>query len=196
MTFPTSPRSGILGVLDRFTGPAATTAELILQFLPSLIAAALAPTYAITQNLDWTPWQLVIAAILALDLVGGVLTNATATAKRWYHRPGQGFRQHFNFVLLHILHVAVVAWLFRGGDLLFFILVSGYLLVASVIILQCSSYLQRPIALGLYGLVLLGSIYGVTPTPGLEWFLNLFFLKILVSHLLPEEAGNTNNSLN
>ncbi|MDB9528690.1 hypothetical protein PN498_22045 [Oscillatoria sp. CS-180] len=48
--------------------------------------------------------------------------------------------------------------------------------------------LQRPIALGLYGLALIGDRYLLTPTPGLEWFLPLFFLKLLISHLLNETA--------
>ena len=188
MTIDVSPRSGLAGVLDRFTGPRATGAELVLQFLPPLIAAILAPAYAISQELDWSPWQLGLAALLALDLLGGVLTNATATAKRWYHRPGQGFAEHFSFVLVHLLHIAAVAWLFRGGDGMFFLAVSGYLILGAIAILRAPLYLQRPIALGLYGLALLGDRYLFTPTDGLEWFLGFFFLKLFVSHLVFEES--------
>lgn len=191
MTVDVSPRSGFAGVLDRFTGPGATRAELVLQFLPPLIAAILAPAYAISQELDWSPWQLGLAALLALDLLGGVLTNATATAKRWYHRPGQGFTEHFSFVLVHLLHIAAVAWLFRGGDGVFFLGVSGYLMVGAIAILRAPLYLQRPIALGLYGLVLLGDRYIFVPTEGLEWFLSFFFLKLFVSHLVFEESHPT-----
>lgn len=183
-----APRSGWKGLLDRLIGPGATPAELSLQFVPSLGAAIAAPLYASTLLIDWSLWQLGIIAILGFDLVGGVLTNATAAAKRWYHRPGQGWLQHMGFVGVHLVHVGLVALLFRGGDGLFFAGVSGYLLLAAGLILASPLYLQRPVALGLYGLALLGDLYLFVPTPGLEWFLPLFFLKLLVSHLLKETA--------
>lgn len=181
-----APRSGWLGQLDRFIGPGATPAELALQLVLSMVAAISAPLYASTLPIDWSPWQLGLIAILGFDLVGGVLTNATAAAKRWYHRPGQGWRQHMTFVTVHLLHIGLVALLFRGGDARFFVGVSGYLLLAAGLILRSPLYLQRPIALGLYNLALLGNLYLFAPTPGLEWFLPLFFLKLLISHLLNE----------
>jgi hypothetical protein len=180
------PRSGWKGQLDRFIGPGATNAEVVLQLVPSVIAAIAAPLYALHLPMQWSPWQLGLIAILGFDLVGGVLANATAAAKRWYHRPGQGWRQHMTFVGVHLVHIGVVALLFRGTDWFFFAGVSGYLLLTSGLILTSPLYLQRPIALGLYGLALLGDRYLVPPTPGLEWFLPLFFLKLLVSHLLDE----------
>ena len=180
------PREGLQGQLDRLIGPGATNAELCLQLIPAVIAAIAAPLYALTLPVQETPLQLGLIAVLAFDLVGGVLTNATAAAKRWYYRPGQGWRQHLAFVVVHILHISLVAWLFRGGDWGFLLGVSGYLLGAAMVIVRSPLYLQRPIALGLYGVALLGDRYLVVPTPGLEWFLPLFFLKLLVSHLLKE----------
>ncbi len=183
--FP-SLRHGFLGLLDRITGPEATTAELLLQFIPPLTFALAAPIYVQNLSLDWTPWQLGLISLLGFDLVGGVLTNATSSAKRWFHRPGQTWHHHLAFVSIHILHIFLVALLFRGADWGFFFIVSSYLMGASILILQTPLYLQRPVAFGLYGLSLFGNYYLFTPTLGLEWFLPLFFLKILVSHLLPE----------
>ncbi|MEM7066540.1 MAG: hypothetical protein AAF572_25655 [Cyanobacteria bacterium P01_B01_bin.77] len=181
-------RSGWQGQLDRFIGPGATPAELVLQLVPSVGAAIAMPLYASTLPIDWNPWQLGLIAILGFDLVGGVLTNATAAAKRWYHRPGQGWQQHMIFVSVHLCHIGLVAWLFRGADGFFFAAVSSYLLLASGLILASPLYLQRPVALGLFGFGLMCDRYFFAPTPGLEWFLPLFFLKILVSHLLKETA--------
>ncbi|MDJ0799648.1 MAG: hypothetical protein QNJ51_23015 [Calothrix sp. MO_167.B12] len=181
-----SPRSGMKGLLDHITGPGATPAEIMLQFLPAFGGAIAAPIYALNLAVHWTPWQLGLIALFGFDLVGGVLTNATSAAKRWYHRPGQGWQQHLGFVSIHIVHVLLVAWLFRGGDWGFFLGISSYLLGASVLILGSPLYLQRPLAMGLYGLVLLSDRYLFSPTLGLEWFLPLFFLKILVSHLVRE----------
>ncbi|MEM9246668.1 MAG: hypothetical protein AAGA67_13145, partial [Cyanobacteria bacterium P01_F01_bin.153] len=86
------------GWLEQLIGPGATSAELAVQFIPAFGAAIAAPIYASTLPIDWSPWQLGAIAILGFDIAGGVLTNATAAAKRWYHRLGQGRRQHFNFV--------------------------------------------------------------------------------------------------
>ncbi|MEO1210840.1 MAG: hypothetical protein AAFX78_14990 [Cyanobacteria bacterium J06638_20] len=183
------PRTGALGMLDRFIGPGATTAELWLQFLPAVIAAIAAPLYAFALPQDWTPLQLGLIALLGLDCIGGVLTNATTTAKRWYHRPGQGWRQHLAFVSIHVIHIGLVALLFRGGDWGFFVLVSSYLLMAAIAILRSPLYLQRPVALGLYGLALLGDRYLLSPTLGLEWFVPFLMLKLLVSHLLADGSS-------
>lgn len=174
-------------------GPGATPAEVGLQLVPSVIAAIAAPLYALTLPIQWTPWQLGLIGILGFDLVGGILTNATAAAKRWYHRPGQGWRQHMAFVCVHLFHIGLVALLFRETDWLFLAGVSGYLLLASGLILASPLYLQRPIALGLYSLALLGDRYLIAPTPGLEWFLPLFFLKLLVSHLPKETPYHPND---
>ncbi|MFZ0613588.1 MAG: hypothetical protein WAM73_15220 [Desulfobacterales bacterium] len=54
--------------------------------------------------------------MLAFDIVGGVTTNATSSAKRWYHRSGQTALNHMGFIALHLLHIFLVAWLFRKLD--------------------------------------------------------------------------------
>lgn len=181
-----APRSGWAGLIDRFIGPGATQAELRLQLLPAVMAAFAAPLYAMTVSHSWTSLQLGLMAFLGFDCVGGILTNATATAKRWYHRPEQGWRQHLAFVGMHIVQISLVALLFRESDWIFLAIVSGYLIIASIAILFSPLYLQRPIALGLYGVALLGDRYLLSPTLGLEWFLPFLMLKLLVSHLLKE----------
>ena len=149
-----APRSGFPGWLDRITGTGATTAELLIQFIPAIFAIA-APIYAQTLSIDWTYLQLGLISLLGFDLVGGVLTNATFSAKRWFHRTGQTWQHHLRFVSIHLVHIFLVALLFRASDWFFFAIASSYLnLFAS--------------------------------TVGLEWFLPLFFLKILISHLLKE----------
>ncbi|MEM9304279.1 MAG: hypothetical protein AAGE01_19360 [Pseudomonadota bacterium] len=183
-----APRSGWGGQLDRLIGPGATRSEIALQFIPPAIAAAATLIHARSLPVAWSAVQLGLLAFLAFDLVGGVITNATSAAKRWFHRPGQEWQQHLGFVGMHVVHLAVVAWLFRAGDGAFFIGTSVFLLGATALILISPLYLQRPVALGLFSLVLLGNTYLLAPTPGLEWFLPLFFLKLLVSHLLYETA--------
>lgn len=183
---PPEPRLGLAGYWDRFVGPGATRAELWLMTLPALVAAVAAPLLGRAAELNWSLWQMLLIAVLAFDLVGGVVTNATTAAKRWYHRPGQGFRDHFGFVVVHFIHPLLVGWLFLDGDWGYTAVAYGYLLLAALLILKAPLYLQRPLALLLYLSGLLLAFYLLPAPPGLEWFLPVFYLKLLVSHLLKE----------
>jgi uncharacterized membrane protein YuzA (DUF378 family) len=186
---PPKPRAGMLGTWDKFVGPGATSHEEWLQLGGGvvLMLAFGVLLYSHRAGLNWTPLQIGLVGLLAFDLIGGIITNATSTAKRWYHRTGQeGFSAHIPFVAVHGLHLFIVAALFRNTDWSFFILLYGYLLLSSVVILRSPLYLQRPVSFVLYcGAVLLG-MYVFTPTPGLEWFVPFFYLKLLVSHLVKE----------
>lgn len=118
---------------------------------------------------------------------GGVITNATNSAKRWYHREGQGFKQHFSFIAIHALQLFIVAWFFYPGFWLhFFGILYLYLLVSALVILLVPLYLQRPVAILFYGIVILINNYAMIPIEGMEWFVPVFFLKLLISHLLKE----------
>jgi hypothetical protein len=180
---PPQPRQGALGAWDKFVGPGATSSEEWLQLLGGGVLAGILGLLIYLQR-D-TPIQSLVAALLALDLTGGIITNATSAAKRWYHRAGQdGLRAHLPFVAVHGLHVLVVAAGFRGMDWGFLAGGYGYLLLATLLILATPLYLQRPMRLFCGGLLL--GMYGFTPTPGLEWFIPFFYLKLLVSHLVKE----------
>ena len=177
------PRSA----LDRFVGPGATRAELLLQFVPAALATVALIAAAIIGDWGWTPVQLMIGGLLMLDMVGGVITNATSSGKRWYHRAGQDVRQHMSFLLIHVAQPTLVALFFDPGNWMFVIGSYGYLLLGSLLILRTPLYLQRP----LVGLVLVGgfflSLY-VLPVPErFEWFLPVFYTKLFSSHLLREE---------
>ncbi len=181
------PRSGIAGAWDRFVGPGATRAELALQLVIPVVAALAALLHATRTTEHWSWLHYVVGGVLAFDIAGGVVTNATSAAKRWYHRAGQGFWQHLGFVALHLLHLLLVSWLYLGFDFAWIVIAGGYLLCASAVILSVPQYLQRPVALTAYGGALLTSLYVLAPPVGLEWFLPLFYLKLLVSHLVKEE---------
>ncbi len=194
---PPQPRQGILGAWDKFVGPGATSGEEWLQLAGGIALAGMLGIllYISRDKLNWSGLQVVVVIFLVLDLTGGIITNATSAAKRWYHRDGQdGIKAHLPFVAIHGLHLLMIAWLFRGMDWAFFAVMYGYLVVASVVIIKTPLYLQRPMSLLLFcGGCLLG-MYAFIPTIGLEWFIPFFYLKLLVSHLVkeapfsPEEA--------
>ncbi len=186
---PPAPRKGLLGAWDRFVGPGTTRAEEWLQLAGGLGLAAVLGVLLYTQRetLNWSGLQAAVVVFLAVDLIGGVITNATSAAKRWYHRAGQeGVRAHLPFIAVHGIHLLVIAALFRQMDWAFFVILYGYLLMATVAILAAPLYLQRALSLALFCGGFLLATYVFRPTPGLEWFVPFLYLKLLVSHLLKE----------
>lgn len=183
---PPTPRKGWRGRWDAFVGPGATVAEEWLQLLGAVILGILALlVFFLRFPGEPTLVQVILISLLAVDLSGGIITNATSTAKRWYHRTGQGWRQHLAFVLPHGIHLALLVGLFPGLSWSFFLFFYGYLVAATLLILRMPLYLQRPIAFTLYGAALLLNIL-FAPPAGLEWFVPFLFLKLLICHLLKE----------
>ena len=182
---PPEPRSGMKGVWDKFFGPTQTASEFLLGIIPSIIAVIALLAYAIYKDLGWSIWQLIIGAFFAFDVTGGVIFNASASAKLWYHRPGQGFKQLFIATIAHV-HPFFIAWLWLGGEWNYFFIAYGFLLLAVLIILIAPLYLRRPIAITLYLVGLIIAIYFLPQIRGLEWFLPFFYLKLLISHPLKE----------
>jgi hypothetical protein len=181
------PRPGIAGSLDKFFGPGTTRAEAWIEGVFCIAAAIAMPLYAYLNGFNWSLIQYILATLIAFDMVGGIITNATSSAKRWYHRPGQGFKEHFSFIALHVGYVFLVAWLFRSMDWTYFGVFSAGLLLAALIVLRAPLYLRRPLALGIIVIALLVNSYGFSPTIGLEWFVPFLFTKLIASHALREE---------
>ncbi len=122
-----------------------------------------------------------------MGIVGGIITNATSSPKRWYHRKGMGFKQHMSFISPHFVQLILFSWAFLDFDRLWILLTGGYMALACTVVLKTPLYLQRPIALTAYSTGLVLSLYVFDSASGLEWFLPLFYLKLLVSHILREE---------
>lgn len=184
--YPT-PRPGWSGLMDRFVGPGATKAELALQFVLPIIAAVSAVAVAALQPLNWTLLQYVVTGLMAFDLIGGIFTNATSSAKRWYHRDGQTAWNHFSFVAIHLAHLSIISWVFLDWNWAWFAATGAYLISASAVILTVPLYLRRPVSLTTFAVSLILTQYPVMSPEGVEWFLPLFYLKLLVSHLPREE---------
>lgn len=192
---PPEPRGGLGGYWDRFIGPGATLAENVLILGGGTVLALLILLYAwLHQPANgWSAGHYAILALLALDIGGGLIANATAVTRRWYQRPGQGVRQHLGFVALHFIHPLLVAWFFRAGDWLYFAVVYGWLLLATFLLLQAPAYLKSPLAYFFTGLAITISLLLFPPVAGLGWFIPFLYLKLLAGHLLPLPAPARTN---
>lgn len=178
--------AGPHGLLARTLGPGATRGELGLQFGSALAAAFALPAAAIWAEWGWSEAQLIVSALLAFDLVGGVVTNATNAGKRWHHRPGRTGWTHMRFVLIH-LHPFLVVWLFGSDEWLFATVCYAFVLAAAGVILITPLHLRRPVAMLAFLLALLLAIYGPGAPENTEWFFPIFAMKLLVAYAVREE---------
>ncbi|PXF48968.1 hypothetical protein BWQ96_01310 [Gracilariopsis chorda] len=182
------PRPGPLGVLDSFIGPDATAAELFVQFVPTVCFALVLSYRAFQASFLHSGLRAVVFVLLAIDLPGGVLTNSTRASKRWYHRQGRSAAHHLLFVLPHTLHILAVALLFRAYDWTFFATASLSLLFGAALVLSVPLYLKNVVGMLVVLVAVFEDLYVWKPTPFLEWFVPLLFLKICVAHLVPEQT--------
>lgn len=190
-----TPRNGLIGLWDRLIGPGATPAENTLIIISSIIGTLAAALRL--WLLGFNSLHLAVGAVLGFDIIGGVVCNATDTTKRWYHRSEATWIQHITFVSLHLIHVALVSWLFRDPtsfDWNYFGSISSCLLFSAAIVLATPNYLKRPIAAGLYLVAIAIGLYRVGSTPGVEWFVPALFLKLLIGHLVPEQLHSRSSS--
>ncbi|MFQ6091172.1 MAG: hypothetical protein ACE5OR_00565 [bacterium] len=182
------PRTGFTGFIDRLVGPGATKAELIIQFSFALCAGLAMLTYALIAKLPWTGWQIAVASYLAFDICGGIATNATSSAKRWWHREEpRHLKNHAIFITAHFYMPLLITLAFFPRDWTFFVVTYGYLLIAAAIIVTSPLYLRRPVAFILYTGAIIMNGFFIEPVHGLEWFIPFFYLKLLMSHLVREE---------
>ncbi|NOI22884.1 hypothetical protein [Vibrio mediterranei] len=186
-------RSGFMGKIDRLIGPGATVAEKRLQLYIPFLAGFAVVFYSVLVPLNWSWEQMLVAGLLTIDIVGGIITNATSSAKRWFHREGEGFKQHMTFIAIHFVQLTLFSWMFLDMNPVWVLMVGGYMMLACVWILRTPLYLQRPVALCFYALSILLSLYVFETPRGLEWFLPLFYLKLLISHILREEPYRPDN---
>ena len=181
------PRKGFLGEWDKFIGPGATKLELIITLGVSVLGGLAVLLYSLlSPDVNWGVGKIIVATILALDLAGGVVANASSPAKRWYHRKEQGFWKHMLFVSVHVYPILIGLW-YRDLDWVYSLVIYGYLLISSMIVLVIPLYLRRPTSFVLFAVTIIFNWYVFSPTPGLEWFIPVLFLKILLGHIVKEE---------
>ncbi|MGW8500749.1 hypothetical protein [Streptomyces sp. CLCI03] len=184
---PTSP--GPLGRLERFMGPGKSRAESTVELLGAGGCAVLlaAGVWSSGIHRGWSGLQWVVVVLIGLDLLGGILTNATNSAKRWYHRQDPGARRaRLLFVGAHVLHLAAMGSLVLGGDRGWTLGNAALLLFAAVVVEFTPVHLKRPTAMAGYTAAVVVNLFWLPVPTALAWFAPLFFLKLLVCHLVPE----------
>jgi hypothetical protein len=182
------------GATDGFFGTGATKAERAMVWIFGLLGTAVLGWYWRTSSINWAWWQYAIAALLALDVLGGVAANSLNSCKRFYHSPIKPqetgltslSKNHFAFTAIHV-HPLLIGLLFGNmnwGYGLFWYLA---LVLSAVLVMSIPLYLQRPLAMGLIMTAILLNLYFIQPVIGFEWLVPALFLKIVYGHIVREE---------
>ena len=185
---------GYSGTPDGFFGTGATAAEQTIVWVFGLLGTGILGWVVWTHPIPWTWWQFAVAAMLALDVLGGVVANALNSCKRFYHSPVKpeetGFtglaKNHFAFTAFHV-HTVIVGVLFGTLDFGYGFFWYFALLASTMVVLRLPLYLRRPAALGIIMLAVLVNLYIFHPVIGFEWLVPALFLKIVYGHVVQEE---------
>ncbi|AIW22798.1 membrane protein (plasmid) [Vibrio coralliilyticus] len=173
------------------TGYGATKAESAIANYAAFIAPVL--LYVLVwKELDWSGSQIVVAAILTLDMIGGVLTNSLGSMKRYLHANqnldvnwlGRLVGSKFLFPAIHFQLFLVPLCFDIVWSYAFFWY--GMMMVSIAIVHFTPLYLQRPVALLIVMLSII--VAQIIPSPaGLEWLAPIFMIKLVLSHGVREE---------
>ncbi|MER5772372.1 hypothetical protein [Streptomyces sp. NPDC001985] len=185
---PPTP-GGLPGRLARFMGPGKSRSESAVENTGLALGATVlaAGIWSTGAHHTWSAPQLAIVALAGLDLIGGILTNATNAAKRWYHRQAPGTRRaRLLFTGAHLAHLAALGLLVLPGDWTW-TLANGALLLAGAAAVEFTPlHLKRPLAMAVFTHAVLANLFWLQTPTALAWFAPLFFLKLHICHLVPE----------
>ncbi|HTM83440.1 MAG TPA: hypothetical protein VL179_00825, partial [Mycobacterium sp.] len=184
----TAPPVARIGLSRTIFGPPRTRAEAAICMVGTALVIALLAGY-IQHTGGWADRSIVQIAVLALiifDLIFGMFTISTTTAKRWYHRPGpDALRFRAIFVLSHLLYLIAAAALLDTGWA-WAMVNAGLLLGAACAVEIAPVDLKRIVALGLILTAGLINLIWLPLPVTLAWLPLLLFVKILACFLLPE----------
>ncbi len=168
-------------ISDPLIGPGATAGELALGWAAAIAAGLAQCAWIIIASPSWSAVQMIIAAVLAIDIGGGVVVNATSSARHWWHRPGQGLPQHMTFFAAHI-HPFIIAWLWPSFGWIGAAATYLTMLAMAIAVVTSPARLARPLA---FGLGAVGIVMGTTVLRmpvGLEWLAACYFMKLVMAH--------------
>jgi hypothetical protein len=182
------------GPEDRLMGTGATRAERALAYAGGALAIPLIAYLVLSRAVAWRWWQVIVALLIAGDVLAGAVANSLNSCKRYYHTPAapsdstitRRAKNHYLFAALHVYPLLVAA-LFGPGAWAYGAIWYALLLLASAAVLQAPLYLRRPAALLAIVACLLLNQYAIPPVAGFEWLMPALFLKIVLGHLVREE---------
>jgi len=183
------------GRTDALYGSGARPEEKALAIAAAVVAPVVVLAHAAISAPGLWGWgRDALAALLILDLAGGVVANGLNSAKRDHFAPDDGRPMRFSErlvrrpVLFSALHVqpVLVGILFPGPGAWWGLLWYGVTLAAVVAVRRSPLYLERPVALLACTLVAVAA--PLVPSPyGFWWLPVVLVLKLALAHAVQEE---------
>lgn len=170
---------------DRLIAPGASRGEAALSYLSAAAGALFAAVLAV--HADLAVWRVAIVTVVAFDLFGGAVVNATDAAKRRFHGPGRTRGHHLVFVAAHV-QPFVLAWAVPGFGFAEAAVIYALALAATVAVTTAPIAVRRPIAFcaTVFAITVFTSVLSVPHA--VAWFAPVLLIKLLLAHLLPENS--------
>ncbi|MFF8831869.1 hypothetical protein [Streptomyces sp. NPDC015131] len=182
----TGPMTAVRWLDAQLVAPQADRGERIVCYAGALAGTVFAVTLALHSRYAVLP--LTVVAVVAFDLFGGTVVNATRSAKRRFHRPGRTARHHFAFVAVHVQPFAL-ALLVPGFGWAAAGVVYGVTLGGAAVVLAAPPDLRRPVAFAAAALAITAASTMAEIPRELAWFAPVLVIKLLLAHLLPEDEA-------
>lgn len=162
--------------LNELHGKQASVFDLLVNYTTAIISTII--ILYLAWDLSLATHKLVILAVLAMDLAGGVVSNFTEGTNNYYvEKP----KMRYVFIAFHVVQPLVLIWLFPN-DLVGIAVVSTYTLIAMTVINSIKEYLRQRV----YGafLMVIGisiSFLVTAMQPIVHLMLILFVVKLIVA---------------
>lgn len=181
---------GDASMLRAFFGPARSRGEIIVGAVGSALILTLLAVY-IWRAGGWRGWstlQIVVLAVMLFDLIFGIFTISSATAKRWYHR-ADARRFRIGFVIAHaVIYLVGFAALFHV-EWAWALINAALLIGAAVVIEWAQPELKGAVALCLTLILAMVNLIWLPLPAALAWLPVLLSVKVLLCFLVPEAAS-------
>lgn len=179
---------------DAVFGTGATRGEKALATITGILGATGTIWLAVMHQAPWNVLQFALAAVIAFDVVGGVVANGLNSAKRDHFGPVGDRPETFGmrvvrrpiiFTALHI-HPIVVAVVYSPA--LWWWGVTWYLypLAGTVAVHRSPLHLQRPVALAFCAAAAM-AVFFMPATDAWAWLPVMLTMKLVLAHAVQEE---------
>lgn len=161
-----------------FHGENPTRADYLITYGVALLGAAFA---VLLGGSGWRLIQQIVVFVVAADVLGGVVANATRSTNTWYHQQPRWVGAVF--ILLHIIQPVVLVLVVDLNNWQYAIGLYVYMVISAFIVEALPGKdIQLPAAFGLTGIGIVIFTGIITTIPLLGWFAPAYLIKLVTAH--------------